>query len=76
MKRGHAGNGRYVPIRFGVVAENMIAAIDFAKQMPGVKHNSGTAVLSAAEISREQYIEIRRMSAYERSEGYGTVSHA
>lgn len=66
-RRGHCGNNRYLPITFGIMAPNMIAAMDMAKQMPGVKHSS--SILGAAEISYSEYRHLVSTNAYKRVEG-------
>lgn len=64
VPRGHCGNGRYTEISFAIEAANLLAAMDKAKRMPGVKHTR--AVLAGHEITRNEYIEYRKVSAYER----------
>ncbi len=64
VPRGHCGNGRYSEISFAFEAANLLVAMDKAKRMPGVKHTR--AVLAGKEITREEYIEYRKVSAYER----------
>lgn len=65
-RRGHCGNGRYIPIVFAFAAKDITDAVDRAKRMPGVKHRQ--FILSAQEISRSEYVSLRKVSAYERLE--------
>lgn len=65
-KRGHCGRKQYVPIKFAIAAQNAIEAMDKAKEMPAVKH--GQSIISCLEISFHDYCNMRRVSAYHRSE--------
>jgi len=65
-KHGHHGHGTYQPITFALGAVDAIRAMDLAKAMPGVKHD--TMILSCREISREDYMNYRKISAYKRLE--------
>ena len=65
-KQGHHGSKRYVPITFAFLAQNAIVAMDLAKHMPGVKHDQ--PVLDCREISYAEYLEFRKISAYQRVE--------
>ena len=65
-KRGHCGVKQYFPITFAIEAESLLAAYDIAKMMPGIKHR-GNAILKCEEITHEEYVELRQISAYERS---------
>ena len=64
-KHGHHGAKQYCPITFAVAANSAMEACDFAKMMPGVKHDQ--TVIGCKEISFEDYAKLRRMSAYERA---------
>ena len=55
-----------MPITFAVEAENMISAIDFARTMPGVKHDHPNVILDAHEITLDEFNAMRMQSAYER----------
>lgn len=63
-KYGHSGTGRYRDIVFYIKAPNVTIAIDKAKHMPGVKHNSSSAITGLKTITEEEYIEHRKESAY------------
>ena len=63
--RGHCGNGHSSTITFAFEAKNLIAAMDMGKQMPSVKHTR--LPISGVEISEQEYIEYRKINAYERS---------
>ena len=65
-KHGHMATGRYMPITFAIRAESIFSAIDYAKTMPGVKHDSPSVILDAHEITACEYMELRKCSAYER----------
>lgn len=65
-KQGHRGNRRYQPITFAFEACNAIEAMDKAKAMPSVKHDS--LIISCREIGASEYCRIRRVSAYKRVE--------
>ena len=38
--------------------------MDKAKKMPGIKHDSSTAILGLKQITEEQYNQNRKESAY------------
>ena len=59
-KLGHSGTGQYREILFNIKAKNASDAIDKAKKMPGVKHDSNTAILGLKQITEEQYKENRK----------------
>lgn len=65
-KRGHCGRRKYMPITFVFAAQDAVCAMDLAKNMPGVKH--GQMIIDCREISYADYMEYRRVSAYERLE--------
>ena len=63
-KLGHSGSGQHREISFNIKARNAIDAMDRAKRMPGVKHNSSTVVLGLKQITQEEYVQNRKESAY------------
>lgn len=63
-KHGHHGAKNYYPITFAVAANSAIEACDYAKAMPGVKHDQ--SVIDCRELSFESYAKLRKQSAYER----------
>jgi len=65
-KQGHHGDRRYQPISFAFEATNAVEAMDKAKAMPSVKHDS--PIIACREISLSEYINMRRLSAYRRVE--------
>lgn len=66
MERGHTGRKYYrLDCCFYVKAKSMIDAMDFAKQMPGMKH--GKMPMFAKEITAEEYYEGRKINAYIKS---------
>lgn len=64
-KHGHHGARNFCPITFGIAAETAIDACAHAQSMPGVKHDQ--IVINCTEITLEEYNEMRKQSAYERS---------
>ena len=64
-KFGHSGSGRYRVINLSIAANNINDAIYQAKRMPGVKHNSNSVIIGLKKLTKEQYIENRKISAYE-----------
>lgn len=67
--RGHCGIGHSTEIKFAISAANLIEAMDKAKRMPSVKHTR--MIIAGAEITKAEYLEYTRVSAYERCElGY------
>ena len=64
-KHGHHGARNYCPITFAVAANDALSACDFARAMPGVKHDQ--TVIKCREISFESYAKLRKKSAYERA---------
>lgn len=65
--KGHCGRGRSVEITFAFQAGNLLSAMDKAKRMPGVKHTR--MIISAKEITSQEYVKYRQISAYERVTG-------
>lgn len=63
-KYGHSGIGKYRDIVFYIEAPSAVAAMDKAKRMPGVKHDSSSAITGLRMISEEEYREGRKDSAY------------
>lgn len=66
-KHGHFGRGRYQPISFTFIAKDAVTAMDIAKAMPGVKHSA--FILSCREISYAEFLNSRKVSAYQRMVG-------
>lgn len=66
--RGHLGTGNGTEIKFAIEAENLLDACTIARKMPSVKHTR--SVISGREITREEYVEYRKISAYERNPLY------
>ena len=66
MNGGHVGSGNDVPLTFFIKAKDMNSAIKHARNMPAVKHNKPGALMSAKEISEEEYKQYREnYSAYD-----------
>ncbi len=61
---GHMGAGNSRDITFYIEAKNITTATRLAQQMPGVKHSR--PVVSAEEVSYDEYICGRQVSAYAR----------
>lgn len=64
VPRGHVGAGRSRDIIFYIQAKSITMATAIARKMPGVKHSR--SVFAAREITRDEYIAGRQISAYER----------
>ena len=62
--RGHCGVGHSTEIKFAIAAENLLDACDKARRMPSVKHTR--MMIYGKEITEQEYIEYRRVSAYDR----------
>lgn len=62
--RGHCGTGRSTDIQFTIIAENILIACDKARKMPSVKHTR--MVISAKEITYEEYQSQRKINAYDK----------
>lgn len=62
--RGHVGTGHSTEIKFAIVAVDLLTACRIAQNMPSVKHTR--MALYGREITREEYMEYRQVSAYER----------
>ena len=58
-KLGHSGTGQYREISFNSKAKNASDALDKAKKMQGVKHDSRTAILGLKQITEEKYKQNR-----------------
>lgn len=65
--RGHVGAGKSQDITFYIRAFCASDAIRQAMNMPGIKHGKFPA--SVVEIQRDEYINGRKESAYERANG-------
>jgi hypothetical protein len=65
---GHCGR-RHAPREIGLAieAKDSVEALLQAKKFPGVKHHSSRYICTAREITREEYIERRKVSAYEKA---------
>ena len=64
--RGHAGNGHGTEIKFAIAAANLLDACDKARKMPSVKHTR--MAIYGKEITKAEYDEYRKVSAYDRYE--------
>ena len=66
-KCGHVGRKFYIPVAFGIDAENAKEAAQIARWFPRVKHNHADAILSVEKISDEAFeelIQINRNDEY------------
>ena len=50
-----------------IEAKDSVEALLQAKKFPGVKHGRSRYICTAREITREEYIEQRKVSAYEKA---------
>ena len=58
MKTGHVSRCFYIPITFGIIAENKKEAVKIAKRIPRVKRNHKDCVLGIREITKDEYLLI------------------
>ena len=63
--RGHIGAGNGAEIVFAIEADDAYSSMKLAKRMPAVKHKSAS-IKSVELISKEEYDELRKESAYYR----------
>jgi len=47
-------------------ANNLPTALSAARRMPSVKHHTRREFFTGYEVSKEEYMEARKVSAYER----------
>ena len=59
-KCGHVGKQYFVEIDFPVYAENAKEAAKIARSLPRVKHNHKDAIRNVQEISKQEFIELKR----------------
>ena len=64
--RGHVGRGKSSEIVFYMKANNLPSALSAARRMPSVKHHTRREFFTGYEVSKEEYMEARKVSAYER----------
>ena len=65
---GHCGSDK-APREIGLAieAKDSVEALLQAKKFPGVKHSRSRYICTAREITREEYIERRKVSAYKKA---------
>lgn len=61
-ERGHCGTKKSCELTFYIKAENLIEAMDKAKEMPAIKHSR--MPLNVVEISKEDYWAHAKRNAY------------
>ena len=59
-KCGHVSKQYFIEIDFPVCAENAKEAAKIARSLPRVKHNHKDAIRSVQEISKQEFIELKR----------------
>lgn len=67
---GHCGHRKYGhsrEIALAIEAPDSVKALLIAKKFPGVKHHRSRYICTTREITREEYIERRKISAYEKA---------
>jgi hypothetical protein len=64
--RGHVGSGKSAEIVFYFKAKDLPTALAIARKMPSVKHHTKREFFNAKEISKEEYFEGMKISAYEK----------
>lgn len=62
VPRGHVGSGKSQEIVFYIEADDIATAVKKAMMMPGVKHSRYAS--NATEVTKEEYVEGRKVSAY------------
>jgi hypothetical protein len=68
--RGHVGSGKSAEIVFYFKAKDLPSALAIARKMPSVKHNTRKEFFSGKEVTKEEYYENMKISAYERYKTY------
>jgi hypothetical protein len=65
---GHCGSDK-APREIGLAieAKDSVEALLQAKKFPGVKHGRSRYICATREITREEYIERRKVSAYKKA---------
>lgn len=66
VPRGHVGAYKSAEITFYFKAKDMVSALAAARRMPSVKHHAKIGFFLGKEITREEYEEARKVSAYKR----------
>ena len=64
--RAHQGCVRIIPFIFYILSDNAIKASSIAQSMAGTKHSKG--IMSCIPITIEEYLEGRKISAYQRAD--------
>lgn len=64
---GRRGYGHGREIALAIEAPDSVKALLIAKKFPGVKHHRSRYICTTREITREEYIERRKISAYEKA---------
>lgn len=65
--KGHNGKAKkQATITFAFEAKTAMQAIEMAHEMPGVHHHDAGAILRVQCITKEEYLEYRKHSAYEK----------
>jgi len=67
---GHCGrrkHGNSRDIALAIEAPDSVKALLIAKNFPGVKHHGSRYICAAREITKEEYNERRKISAYEKA---------
>lgn len=63
---GHKGGSNEGELSFALKAADIVAAYKKARSLPCVKHTRCDAVQSVKEITKEEYLELRKTNAYSR----------
>lgn len=64
---GRRGHGHRREIALAIEARTSVEALMQAKRFPGVKHHQSRYICTTREITQEEYIERREISAYEKA---------
>ena len=65
--RGRRKRGSSREIALAIEAPDSVKALLIAKSFPGVKHHNSQYICTTREITEEEYIERRKISAYEKA---------
>lgn len=61
-KCGHVGQKKYIPKNYYIKAEDGEEAALKARKLPRVKHDSKFAILETVKITKEEYLEGKRIN--------------
>ena len=62
-KCGHVRRMNCIIIKFPIIAESRKDAAKIARKMPRVKHNHKDAILSVKQISKDEYLSLKKINS-------------